>query len=796
MAADWAEIRRLAADFQRAQFASTVQRLSERNCIEIVAKLIAEKHLDVVHTLDGKEYITPVQIAREIRDELYVHGGRINIVDLQHILNVDLTHIENKASDIVKSDRGIQLVLGQLIDETYLDQMAEEVNDRLQEAGQVTVAELCKSYDLPADFVTEVLSQRLGRIINGQMDTYDRGVIFTDAFVAQHKAQIRGLFSAVTRPTPVSPLITQYKFQEHLLYSFLEEFINSGRLNGAVIGGRQDKAVYIPDIYSRTQNNWVDSFFKQNGYLEFDTLCRLGIPDPMNYIKKRYKSASMTTLKAICVGHTIVDQVEASVEEAIRSGTWVDIQPLLPSSFSVEDASIMLQQTMRTMHKQSASRIFGDTIVVSEQFISSCAALFEQMMQHKAEKEVQNNHAHVLTEEDLKQAAIIAESMISVKKDKREDRKKKASDGAGSARAGGGGNAREIRTRKNKKRGKRDEDSDEETAATSKHKQKETVFMSQEEIEAILKNHLQECPEELISELAEHLIRPLNKSYQVVLRSVFVSTATSASGASRKKTVKELQEEVANIHNNIRLFEKGARLFADDTHVQLGKHLLKTICTDISNLLFNFLAGDLMMAVEAYTTITSELRLKILAKLPEETRGPLSKLHNSLNGKSIEEFLSILDGVAEVCGIMLKKGDKKKERQVIFQHRQALLEQVKATEDSALVLHLTSVLLFQLSTHNMLHAPGRCVPQIITFLNTKIPEDQYKLLVKYQGLVVKQLIGQHKKSSQGDDDSGECNNLEKEGEYDVEAVRKELHELTPFVKDLVLKPRKTSTTEE
>ena len=25
--------------------------------------------------------------------------------------------------------------------------------------------------------------------------------------------------------------------------------------------------MYIPDIYSKTQNQWVDSFYKQNGYL-------------------------------------------------------------------------------------------------------------------------------------------------------------------------------------------------------------------------------------------------------------------------------------------------------------------------------------------------------------------------------------------------------------------------------------------------------------------------------------------------------------------------------------------------
>ncbi len=50
-------------------------RLSERNCIEIVAKLVEDKKLDVVHTLDGKEYVTPAQISREMRDELYMHRG-------------------------------------------------------------------------------------------------------------------------------------------------------------------------------------------------------------------------------------------------------------------------------------------------------------------------------------------------------------------------------------------------------------------------------------------------------------------------------------------------------------------------------------------------------------------------------------------------------------------------------------------------------------------------------------------------------------------------------------------------
>lgn len=795
MAADWEEIRRLAADFQRAQFADTVQRLSERNCIEIIAKLVQDKKLDVVHTLDGKEYITPAQISREIRDELYVHGGRINIVDLQQIINVDWVHVENRASDIAKSDKGVQLVLGQLIDDTYLNRLAEEVNDKLQEAGLISIADLCKSYDLPGDFLTEELSKRLGKLIQGEMDQYNRGVIFTPAFVARHKARIRGLFSAITRPTPVSSMIGAFGFQEHLLYSVLEELVNTGRLKGSVVGGRQDKAVYIPDIYAKTQNNWVDSFLQQNGYLEFDALVRLGIPDPSSYIKKRFKSNKLLFLRAACVGQALVDQVEASVEEAVNSATWTDLQPILPSCLSTEDVGMLINQAMRNTNVQSSAKVLGGTVVVSEKFISNCLSLFDEAMQQKAQKEVKNNPVFLITEEDLKQASVLTESSALSKKEKREaERRKKASEGSGSVKAGGGGNAREIRIRKTKKKGRKDEDSDEETGPSQQNRSKQTEapFMAQEEIEAVLEERVSDCPEEILSELAEHLVRPLTKSYQEVLRTVFMSSTSSPSGANKKKSMKDLQEEITNLYNNIRLFEKGTKFFSDETQANIAKHVLKTLCTDVTNILVNFLAADLMMSVENPSTITNEVRVKILGKLPEETRGPLMKLHNCLNGKTIEDFLTNIETCAEVCGFMLKKGDKKKERQALFLHRQALTEQLKETEDPALVLHLTSVLLFQATTHCMLHAPGRCVPQIIGTLTGRIAAEQQQLLSAYQSLVVKQLVSQSQGKKQEDAEGEEVEDQDEE----AKSVRTQLLTLTPQVKDVVLSQKKMAVTEE
>ncbi|XP_054474406.1 E3 UFM1-protein ligase 1 [Anoplopoma fimbria] len=797
MAADWEEIRRLAADFQRAQFADTVQRLSERNCIEIITKLVQDKKLDVVHTLDGKEYITPAQISREIRDELYVHGGRINIVDLQQIINVDWVHVENRASDMAKSDKGVQLVLGQLIDDTYLNRLAEDVNDKLQEAGLISIAELCKSYDLPGDFLSEELSKRLGKLIQGEMDQYNRGVIFTPAFVARHKARIRGLFSAITRPTPVSSMIGAFGFQEHLLYSVLEELVNTGRLKGSVVGGRQDKAVYIPDIYAKTQNSWVDSFLQQNGYLEFDALVRLGIPDPTSYIRKRFKSNKLLFLRAACVGQALVDQVEASVEEAVNSSTWTDIQPILPSCLSMEDIGMLINQAMRNTNVQSSARVLGETVVVSEKFISNCLSLFDDAMQQKAQKEVKNNPVFLITEDDLKQASMLTENSATSKKEKRDtERRKKATEGSGSVKSGGGGNAREIRIRKTKKKGRKDEDSDEETGPSQQNRNKQSAapFMAQEEIVAVLEERVSDCPEEILSELAEHLLRPLAKSYQEVLRTVFMSSTSAPSRANKKQSMKDLQEEITSLYNNIRLFEKGNKFFSDETQVNIAKHILKTLCTDVTNILVNFLAADLMMSMENPGTITNEVRVKILGKLSEETKGPLMKLHNCLNGKTVEDFLTNIEICAEVCGFMLKKGDKKKERQALFLHRQALTEQLKEAEDPALVLHLTSVLLFQASTHCMLHAPGRCVPQIIGTLTGRISTEQQQLLSAYQTLVVKQLVSQSQ-SRKKEEAEGAADKAEEQDE-EVCSVRTQLMALTPEIKDLILSQKKASVTED
>ena len=49
-------------------------------------------------------------------------------------------------------------------------------------------------------------------------------------------------------------------------------------------------------------------------------------------------------------------------------------------------------------------------------------------------------------------------------------------------------------------------------------------------------------------------------------------------------------------------------LLEGDARQQLSKHLLKTVCTDLTNLIFNLTAADHMMSLADETQFTPEVR--------------------------------------------------------------------------------------------------------------------------------------------------------------------------------------------
>lgn len=186
--------------------------------MEIITKLIESKQLDVIFTNDGKEYVTPQHLGKEIKDELYIHGGRISLVDLAQVLNVNLSQVSKVAAEIEKHSKGLKIILGQLIDKTYMNKIAEEINDQLMQHGSINVAELMVHYNLPAEFLQSLIEKELGKTILGKQDTQNFRIFYTESFIARNRAKVRGALSAITKPTSLSAVLGQCAVSERIFF--------------------------------------------------------------------------------------------------------------------------------------------------------------------------------------------------------------------------------------------------------------------------------------------------------------------------------------------------------------------------------------------------------------------------------------------------------------------------------------------------------------------------------------------------------------------------------------------------
>lgn len=130
---------------------------------------------------------------------------------------------------------------------------------------------------------------------------------------------------------------------------------------------------------------------------------------------------------------------------------------------------------------------------------------------------------------------------------------------------------------------------------------------------------------------------------------------------NRRQTHAALQEKLNGLLVDIRLYEKGLKVLSNDLHGPLIKYLLKSHGADVANELFLYVAVECSLH---YTgeTLSPEQRTKIGQECSEEYKSALSSLNKSLNGDSVDDFLTAAENALQVCSMILKKVDKKKDR--------------------------------------------------------------------------------------------------------------------------------------
>lgn len=91
--------------------------------------------------------------------------GRVSVIDLADTTCVDLYHVEKQAQHIVSNDSSLVLVNGEIISNLYWDNIAEEINERLQECSQIGLAEIAAQFQVGSELILSVLEPRLGSLV-------------------------------------------------------------------------------------------------------------------------------------------------------------------------------------------------------------------------------------------------------------------------------------------------------------------------------------------------------------------------------------------------------------------------------------------------------------------------------------------------------------------------------------------------------------------------------------------------------------------------------------------------------
>lgn len=350
------EILELQQQLAAAQLGTSAQKLSERNCVELVMKLQALNLIDLIFTRSGREYLTHKQLVIEIEDEILARGGRVNVIDLPEALNVELFHIQSKIPEIVSpSDDSTRLVRGELLTDYYLASIAEEVNDNLtsSEHGVDDIGSIASRYALPVDVVRETVKTHLGELINATLDAQNPDVLRSAASIARDRAAARGLLCAITAPTVLADLAKLRGLALPLIADMAKKMLENGELSGSVVG-RGTRAIFVPSVFAKAAVQAASSAFASNGFIKLDRLQRMHIPDASAFVAEHLTDA--VVFDECVVGPSLIDTLATSAAEAVSGGSWLDIEAALPPDFPEGDVVAVLTRLVESLEKENETK--------------------------------------------------------------------------------------------------------------------------------------------------------------------------------------------------------------------------------------------------------------------------------------------------------------------------------------------------------------------------------------------------------------------------------------------------------
>ncbi|XP_015058881.1 E3 UFM1-protein ligase 1 homolog [Solanum pennellii] len=806
------ELLELQRQFEFAQQVKSTVRLSDRNVVELVQKLhqLQIIDFDLLHTISGKEYITPEQLRNEIVAEIN-RLGRVSMIDLADSTGVDLYHVEKQAQYVVSHDSSLMLINGEIISSTYWDTAAEEINERLQECSQIAIAEIAGQLQVGSELVVSILEPRLGTLIKGRLEG---GQLYTPAYVARVSAMVRGAARGIFVPMNTTALwnslLTLLQEMDGAVgvavdTSFFQSLFNGLVKEGEILGSLRAGVHWTPSVFAIAQKDCVDSLFSQNSFVTYQALQKLGIPQPSQFLQSRYPDG--ISLDSTFAHPSIIEMLDAAVEDAIERNSWIDSLSVLPASFGSQDAFKILSlcPSVQAAQKSNRALILGDTYIFSNGFVKDLFDRMEKEMETLTipglvgsgpvdEFRVAKDAKVGYDNSTIEVNETSSDAGISKQASEKGSKKKKGKSGGNikMAQAETGTDNQESapsKSKKSQRKGKVSSGSQTSESKSGVRNDEDSVGGISEDwvIQKIISLNPDfeeqglDDPEMILLPLAKHLRPLLVNSWKERKKAAFTENTQKI-----KKLLDNLQKKLDESFLNMQLYEKALDLFEDDpsTSVLLHKHLLRTTGTSIVDTLLlnldmlNKLKNGVPVEPQAPESILLSPgdRSALAKSLPGSMSAKAIATVEALEGKRVESFMSALREVAEESGLALKKLDKKLERTLLHSYRKHLTSQVSAETDPVSLLPQVISLLYVQVHGKALQAPGRAISAAVSRLKDKLDDSAFKTLVDYQSGTVSVLALMAAATGEEEDCTSDR----------ILSKREVLEELMPALKGLVL----------
>ncbi|VDK61992.1 unnamed protein product [Onchocerca ochengi] len=683
MSATWADIQRLAADFQRIQLAENSKKLSENNCVELISMLIKSKAIDILFTTDGKEYVTRNHLLNEVKNECIGREGRVSICDLAHTLNVDYEHIENAVSIISKQD--------------YINVLCRDLNERLIDDGIVSISQLAKTWDLPTEILNSLVLVEVGSKVDA---IRDGDALYTRSYLSAQRNIIRAMLCGLTKVTPVARLQSELELTSAMFWSLFDELDAVKEVPGKIVGARtSNHCLYHPNIYTVLVKQYILKTFLQEGILKLAVFKKLSVAEPKIYMKEVLNNVEHSTLiyfPSAIISMKVWNEIETAVKEEMNSKSVVDIRLHMPE---VVQSNADIDQAVTFLMKISEDWLFvsGTSYIYSRQLHSFAMRSLEGLINTRAEE--------------------IAFSWGKQKAPKKQEKKQDEDWSAVKGKKGKNGKGKVMKQILA-------EDSTPDLL----------IRLSEEELIMELKR-TSDIPDELLEDIVEQ-IRTKAETLLKTRIELLLHNVQTISVQDQKRSHVQLQETLRALYNNICIFEDGAATFEDTVADNLKVYLLRTVCTHFANNVLSYISRT-----QNVDTLTTKARNETIANIGNtENRTAVEKLFTALLTKNLESFHDAVFGVCSsaICALNLKVPDKKQRVELIKIYEEQLLSQLRECTDPPSGLLLALLILLARNEKIAVHASGKFVSHLIAKVE-KHPEtstELAELLTSFQKMVI------------------------------------------------------------